>query len=506
MLLGLVAGLEIDLVVGVLRLFFAWPPHAWIVVAAATVGLPVGLAVSAPATARRHSGRLVTSAVAALILTALVVVVYVVVVVGFDRAPRHGERLIVLLTLVAGAIVAAIWQPARRRCQVVARRLLQEHRLGSRRPLGVFGERLSRAIPMEELLLQLAESLRESLRLSSVEVWSGTRELLRRTVAIPHREPVELALTPDESSVVARAGVSGPAWAAVWLPSVIGGREDAQLRVAPLVHADQLMGLLVVERDPAEQPFSQAEEEELAELGRRAGLALHNVVLDSALQASLEDLREQAEQLRESRNRVVLAGDAERRRLERDLHDGAQQRLVGLNIKLGLLRRLYEQQPAEVARLIDELGNELHEALDELRDLAHGIYPPLLRDSGLAVALAAAARRSSVATEIDANGIGRFEPDTEAAVYFCCLEALQNAAKYAGDGTRTQVRIWEEEGALLFEVADDGAGFQPERLRKGAGLANMEDRLGALGGSLRVGSEPGQGTRVGGRIPIARTG
>jgi signal transduction histidine kinase len=142
--------------------------------------------------------------------------------------------------------------------------------------------------------------------------------------------------------------------------------------------------------------------------------------------------------------------------------------------------------------------------MQEFRDLAHGIYPPLLQDRGLAEALANTARRASIPTRIEADGAGRYDPVVEATVYFCCLEALQNAAKHAGEGARATVRLWEEEGGLFFEVADDGSGLDPAGGGLGAGLANMQDRLGAIGGSLRVESRAGRGTTVGGSIPFRR--
>jgi signal transduction histidine kinase len=144
----------------------------------------------------------------------------------------------------------------------------------------------------------------------------------------------------------------------------------------------------------------------------------------------------------------------------------------------------------------------VQEALDELRDLAHGIFPPLLADRGLCEALVAAARRAERGVRVDAQGVGRYEPEVEATVYFCCLEALQNVAKHAGDAACATVRIWEEEEGLRFEIADDGFGFDAAHRSHGAGLTNMTDRLGAIGGSLRVESAPGAGTRVLGAIPL----
>jgi signal transduction histidine kinase len=240
----------------------------------------------------------------------------------------------------------------------------------------------------------------------------------------------------------------------------------------------------------------------VAGLEEREGLREHNVELDSALQASLEDVRRQAEQLRESRARIVAAGDAERRRVERDLHDGAQQHLVLLRLKLGLARRAVDQDPAAAAATLDELRDDLDRALAELRDLAHGIYPALLENEGLPGALGEAVRRAAIPASFDCDGAGRYLPELEAAVYFCCLEALQNAAKHAGIGAAATVKLGERGGALAFEIADDGAGFDAAGAKASTGLQNMTDRIGALGGSLQIESAPGRGTIVAGKVPL----
>jgi len=405
--------------------------------------------------------------------------------------------------MIAAVLVASGWRPVRRWIEGRTRQLGARRGPATGRSLDSFGEQLSRAIPMDELLLQLAEALSHSLRLARAEVWSGSGELMRRTASVPHRELAELRLTPEEARVIARAGVSSRAWAKVWLPTLIAVSEGRDQRVAPLAHGDELLGLIVVERDRIEGAFRGDEERVLGEVARRMGLALHNVALDSALQVSLSELRDQARELRDSRKRVVTAADGERRRIERDLHDGAQQRLIGLNLKVGLMRRVSDARETPES-LLDDLDREVHDALDELRRLAHGIYPPLLADGGLSAALAEAARRSPIPAHLHADELGRFHPDAEAAVYFCCLEALQNAAKHAGEGATATVRVWGEQDALLFEVADDGAGFGDEPLRPGAGLHNMTDRVGALGGSLDVRSRPERaGTEIRGRIPLA---
>ena len=173
---------------------------------------------------------------------------------------------------------------------------------------------------------------------------------------------------------------------------------------------------------------------------------------------SVTDLRRQARELRASRARIVAAADAERRRIERDLHDGAQQHLTSLSVRLLMAAKLAGQDP-ELASLLEQLGAEVRDTAQELRNLAHGIYPPLLRANGLADALFAAASHATLPTRVQAGSVGRYPADVEAAVYFCCLEAMQNACKHAGERASIRLRVREEAGTLTFEVTDDGAGF-----------------------------------------------
>jgi signal transduction histidine kinase len=239
---------------------------------------------------------------------------------------------------------------------------------------------------------------------------------------------------------------------------------------------------------------------------QRAELAVHNAQLDSALQESLDGLRRQAAELQASRARIVAAADGERRRIERNLHDGAQQHLTAMAIKLRLVSELAEQDHDQAKNLLEELSCEVSDAARELRDLAHGIYPPLLAESGLPTALAAAARWSTLPTTVDAADLGRYPAEVEATVYFCCLEAIQNACKHAGEGATLVLHLQESAGMLTFDVVDDGEGFDAQGRGLGAGFLNMADRLGALGGSLRVESAPHRGTTVSGAAPArART-
>jgi signal transduction histidine kinase len=223
--------------------------------------------------------------------------------------------------------------------------------------------------------------------------------------------------------------------------------------------------------------------------------------LHSALQHSLEGLRRTNDELQASRARIVAAADAERRRIERDLHDGAQQHLTSLAVTLALAATLAGQD-SDLAGLLEDLGAQLEDTAQGLRNLVHGIYPPLLRDNGLAAALTEAARLCTLPTTVAAAPLDRYPADIEAAVYFCCLEALQNACKHAGERATIRLRMRDEPGTLTFEVIDDGAGFDTTGRGPGAGLRNMADRIGAFGGRLLVESAPGEGTRVTGALPV----
>lgn len=364
-----------------------------------------------------------------------------------------------------------------------------------------FASRLARGEPIDELLVQVVDALRESLSLDVAEIWLHERGVLRLTASSPHGGPAVVAVTPEEQSIAANAGVSGPAWVKTWLPALVQDRREGALRVAPLGVSGELLGVIVVERRHRAERLGRDADEILEELAREVGAGLHKLQLDASLQASLEELRRQAHDLQASRARIVVAADAERRRMERDLHDGAQQYLVAIAVKARLIRKLLTTDRARSAALTDELAADVEAALEDLRTLAHGIYPPLLSSDGLGPALASVARRASIPVHLEAGGVGRHQPEIEAAVYYCCLEALQNATKYAGDSASASVRVSEHESELRFEVADDGVGFDLQDKGLGAGLTNMSDRLGAVGGTLRVESAPGSGTRVQGVVP-----
>jgi signal transduction histidine kinase len=233
------------------------------------------------------------------------------------------------------------------------------------------------------------------------------------------------------------------------------------------------------------------------ELLRAAGavalLALENAELDAAWRESLRALAE-------SRTRLTRASDRERRKLERDLHDGAQQRLLAALLRLSSVDELAGDSP-ELKRQLTATRVELETAIDELRDLARGIYPTVLAEVGLARALKSVALRSPQPITVQATK-RRFAPETEAAFYFCCLEAVQNALKHAGPEANTTIKVFTDGRELTLEVRDSGEGFDPNLAYAGMGLQSMQDRLGAVGGHIEIASQPGRGTVITARAPV----
>jgi signal transduction histidine kinase len=264
----------------------------------------------------------------------------------------------------------------------------------------------------------------------------------------------------------------------------------------PLVHPPAGAGLAWVPADRDGRPVAaMVIDETLAEdpeLVRAAASATLLAVENGALEG----------ELRASRERILEAGTAERRRIERDLHDSAQQRLVALRINLALAAE--QLDPAEATGMLERLGDDVDEAIDELRAVAHGVYPQLLTDLGVGAALAVVARQSPIPVRIQGKLRRRHSAAVETTVYFCCQECLQNAAKHAGAGASAAIHLEEVDGCVSFSVEDDGAGFDPAAVEHGAGLTNLADRVAAVGGTLRIDARPGRGTRIVGEIPTRR--
>jgi signal transduction histidine kinase len=405
-------------------------------------------------------------------LALFITAIYVAIVVGIGALIGSGGKPNLALSIVATAIVAVAFQPVRERIQKVANRLVYGKRATPYEVLSQFSERVAESYAADDVLPRMARVLADGTGAARADVWLRTGDILRQA-----------ASWPVHSVAAEPARVAGNS-----LPEMLEVDRAVEVR-----HQGELLGALTVTKRKGES-LTPVEEKLLSDLAGQAGLVLKNVGLTAELLQRLEDLRA-------SRQRLVAAQDEERRRLERNLHDGAQQNLVALKVKLGLAEMFAEKNPARAKATLAELKADTDEALETLRDLARGIYPPLLADKGLAVALEAQARKATVPVSVETEGFDRYPKEVEAAVYFSVLEALQNVQKYAG-GSQAIVRLRAVADALTFEVEDNGAGFDPTTQEKGSGLQNMEDRLDALGGGVTVASAPGRGTRVSGNIPV----
>jgi signal transduction histidine kinase len=405
-------------------------------------------------------------------LAVFITAVYVGIAVGIGALVGGGGKPNLGLSILATAIVAVGFQPVRERVQRVANRLVYGTRATPYEVLAQFSARVAESYASDDVMPRMARVLAEATGAQRADVWLRSGTAWRNAAVWPLD-----ALTHGPVTVADGA-----------LPAL-----DANNRLVEVRHQGDLLGALSVTKRSGET-LTPVEENLLTHLAGQAGLVLKNVGLTSDLQARLVELRA-------SRQRLVSAQDEERRRLERNLHDGAQQHLVALKVKLGLAEMLLGRDQERARVTLDQLKADADDALDTLRDLARGIYPSLLADKGLGAALASQARKATVTVTIDADGIGRYSQDVEAAVYFAVLEALQNVQKYAG-ASRSLIRLREDSGALHFSVDDDGRGFDVATTPTGTGLVNMGDRVDALGGQLEVTSTIGTGTSVAGRIPV----
>lgn len=407
------------------------------------------------------------------VLAAVITIVYLGMVVGLGAAVGAEGGGNLLLSLLATALLAAAFSPLRDRARRLANRLVYGKRATPYEVLSELSERVGDVQAVGEIIPSLTKALADGAGASRTEVWLRVGDSLIRAGSWP----------PDETHV------------SLPLPLTDEGRLDLPHvdQVVPVTYRGELLGAITLIKPPGTH-LSLAEERLLTGVASQAGLMLRNAQLTAELGERLRDLRA-------SRQRIVAAQDAERRRIERDIHDGAQQHLVAMSAKLALARELAGKEPERARRLLEELQGDTQATIDAVRDLARGIYPPILADRGLVHALEAHARRCPVPMSIEADDVRRLPTEVENAVYFCCLEAIANSIKHSG-GANIAVKLSLQNDLITFEVADRGKGFDTATTPQGSGSQSMHDRMAALGGNLRVTSAPGSGTRVEGRLPL----
>jgi signal transduction histidine kinase len=402
-------------------------------------------------------------------LVALIGAIYLVLVVSVGTsidAPTTDRAL----PFVVAAVVALIFQPVRTRLQRLANRLAYGRRASPYEVLATFSRHVSELYADEELTVRMARILAEGTEADRAEIWLRVGDELRLAASWPANRAREdrLPLEAGEPPAIADAAAA-----------------------VPVRYQGELLGTVAVVK---REDITPTETRLVNDLAHEAGLALKNERLAAELSQRLEELTV-------SRQRLVAAQDTERRRIERNLHDGAQQDLIALKLKLAAAQGMAEQDPRQTRELLEGLVADVSDAVETLRELARGIYPAVLADLGLAAALGAQAARSPLTVEVHADSVQRYPLEIEAAVYFCCLEALQNAVKHA-HATTMVINIEELDGELRFTATDNGRGIDVAKARGGSGIQNMMDRMAALRGSLDLRAQPGGGTEVSGRLPV----
>jgi signal transduction histidine kinase len=423
---------------------------------------------------RRRSRREWIAAVLVLSgLVGFVVLVYVVVVLGGGALVGRTSAPDVALSVIATAVVALSFDRVQ---AALDERVARAVYGGQQTPYDVlrqFSGTVTGTYAAEELPSRMARVLADGTGAVWSQVWLVVGE--RPT----------LAATWPPGSTQAAAETDG-----VPDDSDTPGRRSLAVR-----HGGELLGVLVIqERDQV--PLTSVEERLFAGLANQAQLVLRGARLRAELEQRAQELSALAQELRLSRQRLVDAQDRGRRTLERDIHDGAQQHLVALAVNLSLAQTLAGNAPDRADALLAGQEQAAADAVATLLQLSRGIYPPLLADGGLVAALQADVGNWPGALELTATGVGRYSRAVEAAAYFSCLEALQNAVKHSGAGHISVELKGGEDGSLVYDVTDDGAGFDPGATSAGGGLANMRDRVEAVGGTLTMTRPPAGGTRI----------
>ena len=408
-------------------------------------------------------------------MAVVVVAVFVIVVLGGGLLIGETDRPSVALSVLATGVVALTFEPARKRLDLVAERRIRGGRPAPYDLLTGFAHSVTSRFPADELPARMAMMLAEATGAAWAQVWLSVRGKLNLAATWP----VDAAADDRPPYVLDQSGS-------------VPGRH-----VLAVQYAGRTLGTLTLQQRD-QSPLTPVEERLFAGLATQAGMALRNAQLRAELAQHLTELSERAHELQVSRARLVATQDEERQRLERDIHDGAQQHLVALGVNLRLARMLVTRAPERAAQLVTEQRVAAKDAIETLARLTNGIYPAVLAQEGLEPALRAAASGCPIPVEIESSLADRLPDEVEASLYFCSLEALQNAAKHSG-ATRITIRLTPSGGACL-EVADDGHGFASPATT-GSGLANMHDRIESIGGTLAIESLPGRGTTLIARVP-----
>lgn len=412
-------------------------------------------------------------------LAGFVIWVYVVVVLGGGALIGRTESPSVPLSVVATTVVALSFA----RVQAALEGATIRWGLGAPRPYDVlsqFSDSVSSAYATNELPARMAMLLAQGTGAAWAQVWLTASDHLTLAATWP----------PD-----ANADRMPPS------PRAEDTVTDEGLRALPVCQSGQLLGVLQLQERPG-LALTLVEERLFAGLAAQAGLVLKWAGLHTELDDRRAELLVRSAEIKASRERLIQTQDAERSRLERDLHDGAQQHLVALTVNLRLAHTIVGRSPDRAARVLAEQAGAAHVAIETLSALSRGIYPKQLADEGLGAALRSAVAGSAMPVVVDTHGLTRPPPPIEAALYFCCMEAVQNAAKHSGADT-VSVRVDEEADRWRLTVTDDGTGFdQPDAAAApGVGLSNMHDRLDAVGGTVEVVSLAHAGTTVIAEIP-----
>ena len=421
----------------------------------------------------------------AVVMAVLVLAVYALVVVGGSALLFGQASPSLVLSVLATAIVAIAFEPVRRRVGRILAKALHQDRLEPYQVLSRFSSTVTGQYPAEELPARVARVLAEGTGTDRAEVWLSIHGSLELAASWPaDSSGAATALAPVLT--IAQTGSA---------PGIVaqGGRRSLAVR-----ERGELLGALSV-HVRGEQQLTPVEERLFAGLAAQSGLMFRVTSLRTELQRELDDLGQRTGELRRARRDLLSRQDAERQRLERNIHDGAQQEVIALLVNLRLIQTLLTRNPERARALLADQAAAAGATISTLTQLSRGLYPRLLTDAGPVAALRSTVASGPIPVELTADDLPRLATETEAGVYFCALEAVQNATKHSA-ADHISIDIQRTSDNLVLTVTDDGRGFEPGPSR--GGLSNIRDRIESLRGSVRITSAPGHGTTVVAVIPL----